>query len=166
MDQFLGEIKLLPWDWPPRGWALCQGQLLPVAQNTALFSLLGTFYGGNGTTTFALPDLRGRVPNHQGDFYVIGEMAGQENVNLIMSQLPTHQHALMATTSPATVAVPINNLVAQSNAGRYGSDASNLVTMNPASVQPVGGSQPHNNMQPYLALSYCIALTGIYPSRN
>ena len=170
MDWYLGEIKLLPWDWPPKGWALCQGQILPISQNTALFSLLGTTYGGNGTTTFALPDLRGRAANHQGNFqgspYVMGEMSGSETVTLIQSQLPTHQHALTATTIAGAQLQAIGNLLAQSTAGRYASDASNTVIMNPASIQPIGGSQSHNNMQPYLALSYCIALTGIFPSRN
>lgn len=163
---FIGEIRLFPWDWPPRGWALCQGQLLPIAQSTALFSLLGTTYGGNGTSTFGLPDLRGRVPNHQGGNYIIGEMAGQENVTLLITQLPSHQHALMATTTTGTANPPVGNLLAQPTAARYASDASNLVTMNPASIQPAGGSQGHNNMQPYLALSYCIALSGLFPSRN
>jgi microcystin-dependent protein len=170
MDSYLGEIKLLPWNWAPRGWMLCQGQLLPINQYTALFSLLGTTYGGNGTTNFALPDLRGRAPNHQGTFqgspYVMGEIGGSETVTLITSQLPAHQHALMAETTPGTDAKPINNLFAEAPVARYASDASNTVTMNPASIQPIGGSQPHNNMQPYLVLSYCICTSGIFPSRN
>jgi len=168
MDPYLGEIKLLPWNWPPKGWALCQGQLLPIAQNTALFSLLGTTYGGNGQTTFALPDLRGRVPIHQGNNYVMGETGGQEMVTLVMSQLPMHQHALQATTTPGNDVRPFNNILGETDPSspRYASDAANLVTLNPGSVQPQGGNLPHNNMQPYLALSYCIALQGIYPSRN
>ena len=163
---FLGEIKLFSFNWAPRGWALCQGQLLSIAQNSALFSLLGTYYGGNGVQNFALPDLRGRVPIHQGNGYTIGEMGGQENVALNQSQLPSHQHALEATTAAGTAGSPIGHLLAQPNLGHYGSDSSNLVTMNPASIQPQGGSQAHDNMQPYLALNYCIALQGAFPSRN
>ena len=163
---FIGEIKLFSFNWAPRGWALCQGQLLPINQYTALFSLLGTYYGGNGVNSFALPDLRGRGAVHQSGNYIIGEMAGTESVMLIQSQLPVHQHALQATTTTGAEGKPLGNLLATPAQPRYASDASNLVALNPASVQPQGGNQPHNNMQPYLALSYCISLTGLFPSRN
>ncbi len=169
MQPYLGEIKLLPWNWAPKGWALCNGALLSINQNTALFSLLGTQYGGNGTTNFALPDLRSRVPISMGNNYNIGEMGGVEMVTLLLNQLPAHQHLLEATNTPGGAASPFDHTLAQSNPtsdSRYASDASNLVTLNAASIQPTGGSQPHTNIQPYLVLSYCIALSGIFPSRN
>lgn len=165
MDPFLGEIKLLPWDWPPKGWALCQGQLLSIAQNSALFSLLGTQYGGNGVNNFALPDLRSRVPIHMSSTYGIGEIGGTEAVTLLLSQLPMHQHGLQASTAAGDKNIPIDTLLADASSP-YASDASGVVTLAPPSIQPTGGSQPHSNMQPYLVLSYCIALQGIFPSRN
>lgn len=169
MEPFLGEIKLLPWNWAPKGWALCQGQLLPINQNTALFSLLGTQFGGNGVTNFALPDLRSRVPIHRSSAYTMGESGGTEAVTLLLSQLPGHSHALEATSNPGQLAAPFGNILAEAaptSDPRYASDSSNLVTMNPASIQMTGGSQPHDNVQPYLVLSYCIATQGIFPSRN
>ncbi len=171
-DQYLGEIRLFSFNFAPKGWAFCAGQLLAIQQYSALFALLGTYYGGNGVSTFQLPDLRSRVPNHMGSgaggTYVIGEFAGVENVSLNASQTPPHIHMLQAVNSPGTVKTPINNLLAQSGTTypRYAPDGSNLVALNPASIQPAGNGVPHSNIQPYLALNYCIALTGIFPSRN
>lgn len=171
-DQYLGEIRLFTFNFAPKGWAFCAGQLLPIQQYSALFALLGTYYGGNGVNNFALPDLRSRVANSMGSGgggnYVIGEMAGVENVSLNASQTPPHIHMLQAVNSPGTSRAPIGNLLAQSGTTtpRYASDASNLVSLTPASIQPAGNGVQHTNIQPYLALNYCISLVGIFPSRN
>ncbi len=165
---FLGELKLAGFNFPPRGWAFCNGQLLPIAQNTALFSLLGTTYGGNGQTTFALPDLRGRVPVHIGSSVTLGEQGGVENVTLTTSQLPSHSHTLAGSSDLANASAPGGALPAAKPRGginRYSPPGSNTV-MAPGSVAATGGGQPHNNMQPYLVLSWLIALEGIFPSRN
>ncbi|HXD45249.1 MAG TPA: tail fiber protein [Pseudolabrys sp.] len=167
MDQYLGEIRMFTWNWPPKGWALCNGAILPIAQNAALFSLLGTTYGGNGTTTFALPDLQGRVPIHRSSQYPEGARAGEEQVTLTQSTLPQHIHMLQATTTAGDKKVPKFAIAASSVATDfYYSPPSPLVQLNPASIGMVGGSQPHPNMQPFLVLNYCIAMTGIFPSRN
>ena len=174
MDQYLGEIRLFTFNFAPKGWAFCAGQLLSIQQNAALFALLGTYYGGNGTNTFQLPDLRSRVPNHMGSggggSYGIGEIGGVENVALLPNQIPAHTHLFQATTTRGIGEKPIGNIPGQttSNAPErlaYAAPA-NLTTLNPASIQPAGNSLPHPNIQPYLALNYCIALTGIFPSRN
>jgi microcystin-dependent protein len=167
-DQYLGEIRLFSFNFAPKGWTFCAGQLLPVNQYQALFSLLGTTYGGNGTTNFQLPDLRGRVPNSMGTNYNIGQVAGVENVQLNATQIPPHIHMVQAIKTAGNESKPINQSLAQSgtgNAAAYAS-AANLTALNPASVQPAGNSVPHSNIQPYLALNYCIALQGIFPSRN
>jgi microcystin-dependent protein len=166
-DPFIGEIRLVPFAFAPRGWALCEGQLLPINQNQALFSLLGTYYGGDGRTTFALPDLRGRVPVGAGDAvtgtaYALGAVGGQETVKLTASQLPSHTHAVWAwkgapTTKRPTGAVP-------AGAGAYG--ASQDVKMGAKMIGRTGGGQAHDNRQPYLCLNYIIALQGIYPARS
>jgi microcystin-dependent protein len=164
-EPFLSEIKIVSFNFPPKGWALCNGQFLPINQNQALFALLGTTYGGNGQTTFALPNLRGRVPIHMGNGHTLGEAAGSTSVTVNIQQLPTHTHSAMAantssnqTSSPAgNYLGPVNNLY---------SAPSQLVTINPATVSSVGGSQPHNNMMPTLVLNFIIALQGIFPSRN
>jgi len=164
-EPFLSEIKIFSFNFPPKGWALCNGQLLPINQNQALFALLGTTYGGNGQTNFALPNLRGRVPIHMGNGHTLGEAAGSTSVTVNIQQLPTHQHLLMAanadanrTTSPTNNYLgPVNNLY---------SAPQQLVTINPATVSSIGGSQPHNNMMPSLVLNFCIALQGIFPSQN
>jgi microcystin-dependent protein len=164
-EPFLSEIKVVSFNFPPKGWALCNGQLLPINQNQALFALLGTTYGGNGQTTFALPNLRGRVPIHMGNGHILGEAAGNTSVTVNIQQLPTHAHALQASpNSEGTSGDPSNNFLAPVNTG-YAAPT-NLTTLEPSSVTPVGGSQPHNNMMPYLTLNFVIALQGIFPSRN
>jgi microcystin-dependent protein len=170
---FLGEIRMFGGNFAPRGWAFCNGQILPISQNTALFSLLGTTYGGNGTSTFALPNLQSRVPVHWGtgaglSSYVIGQQAGQENVTLLQSQMPAHTHLLNAVTSGGNQASPTGNLPAVESTGtslNYSSDPANT-TMNPAAVANAGQNLPVPVVQPYLAVSFIIALQGIFPSRN
>ncbi|MDQ3705319.1 MAG: tail fiber protein [Chloroflexota bacterium] len=163
-EPFLSEIKIVSFNFPPKGWALCNGQFLPINQNQALFALLGTTYGGNGQTTFALPNLRGRVPIHFGEGHDLGEAAGSTSVTLNIQQLPTHLHPLNVTNQNGALAAPANNFLG-AVASMYGAP-NNLTTMNPLSVTNVGGSQPHNNMMPYLVLNFIIALQGIFPSRN
>lgn len=163
-EPFLSEIKIVSFNFPPKGWALCNGQFLPINQNQALFALLGTTFGGNGQTTFALPNLRGRVPIHMADNHGLGEAAGSTSVTINIQQLPQHIHGLVATNNNGAVKSPTNNFLGAVN-GVYGPAAS-LTTLTPASVTSVGGSQPHNNMMPYLVLNFIIALQGIFPSRN
>jgi microcystin-dependent protein len=163
-EPFLSEIKLVSFNFAPKGWALCNGQFLPINQNQALFALLGTTYGGNGQTTFALPNLRGRVPLHMGGGHTLGEAAGSTSVTINIQQLPTHPHGVM--TSPTNADIPTgggNFFGAANNA--YTTPA-NLATLAPTTVTNVGGSQPHNNMMPYLVLNFIIALQGIFPSQN
>src|SRR5690242_3633162 len=164
-EPFLSEIKIVSFNFAPKGWAICNGQTLPINQNQALFALLGTTYGGNGQTTFALPNLRGRVPIHEGSGHTLGEAAGSTSVTVNIQQLATHLHGLQATNvdqnrsaDPAgNFLGPVNNLYAAASA---------LTTLNPTSMTSVGGSQPHNNMMPYLVLNFIIALQGIFPSQN
>ena len=164
LDPFLGQLALVPYTFAPKGWALCNGQLLPINQNQALFSLLGTTYGGNGQTDFALPNLRGEVPIHMGNGHTLGEQAGSTSVTVNIQQLPTHLHPLNAVDVSGTLGNPAGNQLAQvSNAYTA---PSQLTTMSPDSVTSVGGSQPHNNMMPYLVLNFIIALQGIFPSQN
>jgi microcystin-dependent protein len=162
-EPFLSEIKIMSFGFAPKGWALCNGQLLPINQNQALFSLLGTNYGGNGQTNFALPNLQGRVPIHMGSGHVLGEAAGQISHTLTIAEMPAHNHGLMASTDTPTVPIVTGN--ALSGSGIFGPLAT-PVAMQPATVGNVGGSQPHTNMQPFLTLSFCIALQGIFPSQN
>ena len=163
-EPFLSEIKIVSFNFPPKGWALCNGQFLPINQNQALFALLGTTYGGNGQTTFALPNLRGRVPIHEGSGFTLGEAAGSTAVTLNIQQLPTHTHLMNATTNETTQSpVPTNSLLSPGN-NQYSSTVN--TTLSPASISSVGGSQPHNNMMPYLVLNFIIALQGIFPSQN
>lgn len=164
-EPFLSEIRLMSFVFAPKGWALCNGQLLPINQNQALFSLLGTTYGGNGQTTFALPDLRGRVPSHVGNGFSLGQQSGEQAVTLGVQHLPRHNHVLQASGNAAgTRPDPSAAFLAPVNGG-YGAPA-NPTTLHPSSVALVGGSQPHPNMQPYLTLSFCIALIGVFPSPN
>jgi microcystin-dependent protein len=161
----MGEIKLVSFNFPPKGWALANGQLLPINQNQALFSLLGTVYGGNGQTNFALPNLRGRVPTSFGSGQTLGEAAGTTAVTVNIQQLPTHLHGLQATNVDANrTSVPTGSFIGPVN-NMFGA-ASALTTMTPTSVTSIGGSQPHNNMMPYLVLNFIIALQGIFPSQN
>lgn len=169
-EPFLAEIKMFGGNFAPRGWAFCQGQILSIAQNTALFSLLGTTYGGNGQTTFALPDLRGRYPMQPGQGpglspRTLGEQGGSESVTLITNQMPAHNHLLNASTEDAGVKNPTGQVLATTTAPTYATGPINA-TMNPAAIGANGGSQPHNNMSPFLCINYIIALEGIYPSRN
>jgi microcystin-dependent protein len=163
-EPFIGEIKMVSFNFPPKGWAFCNGQILPINQNQALFSLLGTNFGGNGQTTFALPDLRDRVPMHYGSGHSLGERAGQAAHTLSLIEMPQHLHLLNASSSNGDASVP-GGRVLGSASGLYGPVAS-LTTLDPTSVTAVGGSQPHENQQPYLTLNFCIALQGIFPSQN
>jgi microcystin-dependent protein len=166
---YMGELRMFGFGWPPKGWALCDGAFYPINQNQALFSLLGTTYGGNGQTTFALPDLRGRVPLHSSAIPQ-GANVGHETVTLAQSQMPAHTHRVIADTTQAPAAdgnmpSPSRRLAASSPGDVYGA-ARNLAPMDPGFVSNVGGSQPHSNMQPFLTLSWCIAMQGIFPSRS
>ena len=163
-DPFLSEIRIMSFNFPPKGWAQCNGQFLPINQNQALFSLLGTTYGGNGQTTFALPDLRGRVPIHMGAGHTLGETGGQEAHTITPGELPEHTHAMFGSSTNADVVSSTDNVVAQSSQ-LYGA-AVQLTSLDPSTNGVVGGSQPHENRQPYLTLMFCIALQGIFPSRN
>src|SRR5687768_14402349 len=153
-EPFLSEIKIMSFNFPPKGWALCNGQLLPINQNQALFALLGTTYGGNGQTTFALPDLRARTPIHVGNGHILGERAGESGHTLTLQEMPTHTHPLNATSNDGAALIPAGNLLATSLNQLYRQPISNLTLMHPASVTNVGGSQPHPNEQPYLTLSF------------
>jgi microcystin-dependent protein len=168
LEPFIGELSLVGFNFAPRGWALCNGQLLAIAQNTALFSLLGTQYGGNGQTTFALPDLRGRVPIHQGQgpglsSYTVGQMAGQETNTLTINQMPQHNHLLASTNTAATTSRPNGAILAAGGSYSTSPDGGQMLAQ---AVGISGGNQPHNIIQPYLTLNWVIALEGIFPSRN
>ncbi|EWT02090.1 tail collar protein [Intrasporangium oryzae NRRL B-24470] len=166
-EPFLGEIKLIAFGYAPKGWAVCNGQLLPINQNQALFSLLGTTYGGDGRVTFALPNLLGRVPLHIGQEISQGQSAGEASHTLTVGELPTHAHPVLATDASATTGVPdpLSMLATSVGSPAY-APAQNLVAMDAGALAPAGGSQPHENRQPYLVLLMCIALQGIFPSRN
>ena len=163
-EPFLSEIKLMSFNFPPKGWAFCNGQFLPINQNQALFALLGSTYGGNGQTTFALPNLRGRVPIHMGNGHTLGEAAGQSSTTITIANLPAHTHAVYGSETVSETNVPTGAALALMN-NAY-APAGNLVALGPSAVTNVGGSQPHPNMQPYLVLNFCIALQGIFPSQN
>lgn len=163
---FLGELKLVPFDFAPVGWAFCNGQLLSIAQNTALFALLGTQYGGDGHTTFALPNLQGAVPLGAGPAYTQGQAGGAPSVQLTLAQIPAHSHGAMASNAPGTQTAPTNGVWAQDSGGNAMFAAAANVTMSAAAIGTQGSSAPHNNMQPYLVLSWIIALQGVFPSRN
>lgn len=166
-DPFLGEIKIFPLSFAPRNWAFCDGQLLPINQNQALFALLGTTYGGNGQTTFALPDMRGRVALHAGNGHTLGERAGETAHTVTLQELPQHTHALQASSAAAVTNTPTNaRVLAQASGAALYGPPSNPVAMASNAVGNVGGSQAHLNMQPYLVLGFFIALTGIFPSQN
>jgi microcystin-dependent protein len=163
-EPFLSEIRLFSFEFAPRSWALCNGQLLPINQNQALFSLLGTTFGGDGRVNFALPDLRGRTPIHVGSGHTLGERGGEQAHTLSIAELPTHTHNANASSATASATIPNNTLVlAQSGFEIYRSPT-NLGAMSPGTVANVGGSQAHLNMQPFLVLNFCIALQGIFPS--
>lgn len=170
-DPFVAEIRIFPFNFAPTGWAFCNGQLLPISQNTALFSLLGTTYGGDGKSTFALPDLQGSAPMHPGQgpglsLYDLGQSGGTEFVTLLDAEMPVHGHPLRASNSPGDTPIPTNNTLARF-ANAYQQDSvNNLTQMAPESLAIAGGSLPHNNLQPYLTLNFCIALQGVFPPRS
>ncbi len=171
-DPFVAEIRIFPFNFAPKGWAFCDGQILPISQNTALFSLLGTTYGGDGKSNFALPNMQGNAPMHPGQgpglsLHDLGETAGSETVSLLESEIPSHSHAVNASTQDAGESKPQGLLLAQGvGVGAYIERGTlPLVLMNANALPPAGGDQPHNNMQPYLALNCCIALQGVFPPR-
>jgi microcystin-dependent protein len=173
-DPFVAEIRIFPFNFAPRGWAWCDGQLLPLSQNTALFSLLGTTYGGNGKSNFALPDLQGRAPMHPGQgpglsLHDLGETGGSETVTLLESEIPAHAHALNGQNSNANLNDPAGTVMARPFGGGnlYKTPGgASLVSMSDQSLAPAGGDQPHNNLQPYLTFYFCIALQGVFPPRG
>jgi microcystin-dependent protein len=165
-EPFLAEIRIMSFGFPPRGWATCDGQLLPINQNQALFSLLGTTYGGDGRVNFGLPDLRGRNPNHMGAGHTLGERGGEQAHTLSISEIPAHTHQLGGTDDASgRLLTPGGNLLAPQEANSYGT-AADLVAMSPSTVTNIGGSQAHQNMQPFLVLNLSIALQGIFPSQT
>ncbi len=169
-NPFVGEIRVFPFNFAPLGWARCSGQLLPISQNTALFSLLGTQFGGNGTSNFQLPNLQGSVPINMGEgaeltSRVIGEVGGAPTVTLTAAEIPAHSHSVVCAAI-GTSDSPLDAVFAGSHAGNAYAPPGTLVNMNAAAVAPAGGSQPHNNMPPYLVLNFCIALQGVFPSRG
>ncbi|HMJ76532.1 MAG TPA: tail fiber protein [Iamia sp.] len=170
VEPYVGQISMAGFNFAPRGWALCNGQIMSIAQNSALFSLLGTQFGGNGQTTFGLPDLRGRVPVHQGQGTgltnrTMGELSGSETVTLITSEMPQHNHLINVTSGDSTVKNPANNVLGGTATPTY-AVAPNGNFMNGQTLTLTGGNQPHQNMQPYQVISFIIALEGIFPSRN
>ena len=165
-EPFLSEIRIMSFGFPPKGWALCDGQLLAINQNQALFSLLGTTYGGDGRVNFGLPNLQGRVPIHVGGGHTLGERGGEQGHTLAIGEIPTHTHTLNATSVNGDLIIAANNQLAGSPTQLYHAPDNNLVAMNPASVANVGGTQAHLNMQPFLVLNFSIALQGIFPSQT
>ena len=163
---YVGEIRVFGGNFAPVGWLLCQGQLLPIAQYDVLFNLIGTTYGGDGQNTFGLPNLASRIPYHQGAGYVLGQLGGVEQVTLTQQQLPVHTHAANASTANGDQAGPAGNVWAAGTLSGYTSTQPANVTMNPAALSAAGGSQPHENMPPFLCLNFIIATEGIYPSPN
>ena len=161
---FLSEVRIVSFNFPPKGWALCDGQLLAINQNQALFSLLGTTYGGNGQTTFALPNLQGRVPVHMGTGFTLGDSAGEPGHTLNLSEMPAHTHVPVGSSANATLAAAANNLWASSGSNPYTPNTNG--SMNPACVTAAGGGQAHENRSPFLVLNFIIALSGIFPPRS
>lgn len=174
MDPFVAEIRIFPFNFAPKGWAFCDGQILPLSQNTALFSLLGTTYGGDGKSNFALPNMQGNAPMHPGQgpglsLHDLGETGGSETVSLLESEIPAHSHGMMANTTTGTKSIPTGNSLAKvSGATPYlaANPTPALTPLSGSAIAPAGGDQPHNNMQPYLTLNFCIALQGVYPPRT
>jgi microcystin-dependent protein len=163
-DPFLSEIRIVGFNYAPKGWAMCNGQFLPINQNQPLFSLLGTTYGGNGQTTFALPDFRARVPIHAGQGFTLGQAGGENAHTVTQSEMPQHIHFAFGSGTNGDTVIPVGSVLA-GGSGIY-SGPSNLTTLAPDTVTNVGGSQPHENRQPFLVLTFCIALIGIFPSQN
>jgi microcystin-dependent protein len=175
-EPFLGEIRIFPFNFAPRGWAFCNGQLLPISQNTALFSLVGTTYGGDGRTSFGLPNLQARAPLHPGQgpgltSRRVGETGGLAEVTLTVDQLPAHHHEVLGANVAGQQTEPANRVLAAASGGRallamYASSAGDSPALHPEALSNTGGDQPHNNLPPYLTLNFCIALVGVYPSRS
>ena len=162
---YVGEIRMFAGNFPPVGWLFCEGQLLPISENETLFQLIGTTYGGDGESTFALPDLRGRIPMHQGNGFILAETGGAEEITLTTQQIPAHTHPFLASGDLGNQGTVADNLCANSNGALYYIDSTPPnVSMNNASISPVGGSQPHTNFQPYLCINFIISLFGIFPS--
>jgi len=168
-DPYIGEIRMVGFNFAPVNWALCNGQILAIAQYDALFNLIGTTYGGDGQTTFALPNLQSRIPFHQGTSsqatMVLGQLSGSETVTLTTGQIPAHSHLLNASSGAGTQASPANGVWAQSSLEEFSTEAL-AHTMDPSTIAPTGGSQPHDNMPPFLVINFIISLYGIYPSQN
>jgi microcystin-dependent protein len=169
-DPFVAEIRIFGCNFAPKGWAFCNGQLLPISQNTALFSLLGTTYGGDGKSNFALPDMQGNAPMHPGQgpglsLHDLGETGGSQTVSLLESEIPSHRHPVRASAGDGTTGSPAGSLVAQGVGVNMYTATFNATSLNGNAVAPAGGDQPHNNMQPYLTLNFCIALQGVFPPR-
>jgi microcystin-dependent protein len=161
---YVGEIRMFAGNFAPAGWMFCEGQLLPISENETLFQLIGTTYGGDGQSTFALPDLRGRLPLHQGNGFILAETGGVEEITLSVNQIPAHSHPLLAAATNGNQTTPGGNLLASSfNVTPYSNDVA-TANMNPGAISPVGGSQPHTNFQPYLCVDFIISLFGIFPS--
>ncbi len=171
MDPFVAEIRIFPFNFAPRGWAFCDGQILPISQNTALFSLLGTTYGGDGRSNFALPNMQGNAPMHPGQgpglsLHDLGETGGSDTVTLLESEMPNHSHAWMASKADGIDTNANNELLSKGiGIGQY-APAGSLTQLDPNAITPAGGDQPHNNLQPYLTLNFCIALQGVFPPRS
>jgi microcystin-dependent protein len=164
-EPYVGEIRMVGFNFAPNGWALCNGQLLAISENTTLFTLIGTTYGGDGQNTFGLPNLQGRIPFHQGNSFVMGQIAGTETATLVTNQLPAHTHALAASSAAGTQPAPTGGYWAQSTLAEYSTEAA-AHTMAPTAVGSTGGSQPHDNMPPFLVINFVISLFGIFPSQN
>ena len=163
---YVGEIRMFAGNFAPAGWMFCQGQLLPISENETLFNLIGTTYGGDGQETFALPDLRGRLPIHQGNGFILAETGGAEEITLTVNQIPAHSHPMLASTSVANQSSPTGNVLAQSTAADLYIEDTATAPLSASSVSSVGGSQPHTNMQPYLCVDFIISLFGIFPSQT
>ena len=164
---YVGEIRMFAGNFAPAGWMFCEGQLLPISENETLFQLIGTTYGGDGESTFALPDLRGRIPLHQGNGFILAETGGAEEITLTVNQIPAHTHPLLGTSDAATTQTPGNTvLLGTTQAQTYFNFPDSPTNMSPLSIGPVGGSQPHTNFQPYLCVDFIISLFGIFPSQT
>ena len=161
---YVGEIRMFAGNFAPAGWMFCEGQLLPISENETLFQLIGTTYGGDGQSTFALPDMRGRIPIHQGNGFILAETGGAEEITLTVNQIPAHSHPLLASAGPGNANAPAGNITGESAAVKIYVSEAPTANLNQSAVASIGGSQPHNNFQPYLCIDFIISLFGIFPS--